>query len=135
MGEPRAVGDLVHVEKFFARNLGGLTRARIRAGPAREGNSRTPSMYADEKSDEAIVLRKRPNKGRQLPAEVVEGRASPEGNSRQAAVVRTMSRDATSIRLAAVRRVRMRFQTACSRRSTRGRRSYAGAAGGVIPVR
>src|SRR5215472_3922989 len=39
MGEPRAVGDLVHVEKFFARNLGGLTRARTRAGPAREGTS------------------------------------------------------------------------------------------------
>ena len=53
--EPRAVGDLVHVEKFFARNLGGLTRARTCAGPAREGNSRTPSMYADEKSDEAVV--------------------------------------------------------------------------------
>src|SRR5229473_3597772 len=52
------------------------------SGPAREGNSRTPSMYADEKSDEAVVPRKRPNKGRQLPAEVVEGRASPEGNSR-----------------------------------------------------
>ena len=104
MGEPRAVGDLVHVEKFFARNLGGLTRARTCAGPAREGRSRTPSMYADEKSDEVVVPRKRPNKGRQLPAEVVEGRASPEGNSRQAAVVRTLRRDATSIRLAAVRR-------------------------------
>ena len=102
--EPRAVGDLVHVEKFFARNLGGLTRARTCAGPAREGNSRTPSMYADEKSDEVVVPRKRPNKGRQLPAEVVEGRASPKGNSRQAAVVRTLSRAATSIRLAAVRR-------------------------------
>src|SRR5712664_3344574 len=74
------------------------------SGPAREGNSRTPSMDADEKSDEAVVPTKRPNKGRQLPAEVVEGRASPEGNSRQAAVVRTLSRDATSIRLAAVRR-------------------------------
>jgi hypothetical protein len=61
-------------------------------------------MYVDEKSDEAIVLTKRPNKGRQLLAEVVEGRASPEGNSRQAAVVRTLSRAATSIRLAAVRR-------------------------------
>ena len=82
--EPRAVGDLAHVEKFFVRNLGGLIRARTCAGPAREGNSRTPSMYADEKSDEAVVLRKRPNKGRQLPAEVVEGRASPEGTSRQA---------------------------------------------------
>jgi hypothetical protein len=68
------------VGKFFARNLGGLTRART-AGPAREGRSRTPSMYAGEKSDEAIVPRKRPNKGRQLPAEVVEGRASPKGNS------------------------------------------------------
>ena len=80
--EPRAVGDLVHVGKFFARNLGGLTRARTCAGPAREGKSRTPSMYVDEKSDEAIVLAKRLNKGRQLPAEVVEGRASPKGNSR-----------------------------------------------------
>jgi hypothetical protein len=36
--EPRAVGDLVHVEKFFARNLGGLIHARTScAGPAREG--------------------------------------------------------------------------------------------------
>src|SRR4249920_2044518 len=61
-------------------------------------------MYAGEKSDEVVVPRKRPNKGRQLPAEVVEGRASPKGNSRQAAVVRTLSRAATSIRLAAVRR-------------------------------
>src|SRR6516225_6018824 len=104
MGEPRAVGDLAHVEKFFVRNLGGLTRARPRAGPAWEGRSRTPSMYVGEKSDEVVVPRKRPNKGRQLPAEVVEGRASPEGNSRQAAVVRTPSRHATSIRLAAVRR-------------------------------
>ena len=26
--EPRAVGDLVHVETFFARNLGSLIRAR-----------------------------------------------------------------------------------------------------------
>src|ERR1700730_10040466 len=82
--EPRAVGDLVHVGKFFARNLGGLTRARTCAGPDREGKIRTPSMYADEKSDEAVVPRKRPNKGRQLPAEVVEGRASPEGSSGQA---------------------------------------------------
>ena len=125
--EPRAVGDLVHVEKFFARNLGGLTRARTCAGPAREGNSRTPSMYADEKSDEAVVPRKRPNKGRQLPAEVVEGRASPEGNSRQAAVVRTLSRDTTSIRLVAVRRTACGFKTACRRRSTRGARCVSSA--------
>src|ERR1019366_7927882 len=74
--------------------------------PGRLGKatSRTPSMYVDEKSDEAIVLAKRPNKGRQLPAEVVEGRASPKGNSRQTAVDRTLSRVATLIRLTAVRR-------------------------------
>src|SRR3977135_898530 len=91
--EPRAVGDLAHVEKFFARNLGGLTPARTRAGPAREGKCHTPSMYADEKSDEVVVPRKRPNKGRQLPAEVVEGRASPKGKGRQPAVVRTSATD------------------------------------------
>ena len=34
--EPRAVGDLVHVEKFFARNLGGLIHARTRM-PGRLG--------------------------------------------------------------------------------------------------
>ena len=75
--------DLVHVEKFFARNLGGLIHARPRV-PGRLGKatSRTPSRYVDEKSDEAIVLTKRLNKGRQLPAEVVEGRASPKGNGR-----------------------------------------------------
>ena len=36
--EPRAVGDLVHVGKFFVRNLGGLIHARKFAGPAREGD-------------------------------------------------------------------------------------------------
>ena len=81
--EPRAVGDLVHVETFFARNLGGLIHARTCA-PGRLGKatSRTPNMHVDEKSDEAIVLAKRLNKGRQLSAEVVEGRASPKGISR-----------------------------------------------------
>ena len=61
-------------------------------GPAARCKSKVMSKYADEKSDEVVVLRKRPNKGRQLPAEVVEGRASPKGNSRQTAVVRTLSR-------------------------------------------
>jgi hypothetical protein len=56
----------VHVGKFFARNLGGLTHARKFAGPAREGKSRTPSMHVDEKSDEAVLPRKRPNNERQL---------------------------------------------------------------------
>ncbi len=35
-------------------------------------------MYAGEKSDRAIVLKKHPNKGRQLLAEDVEGRARPK---------------------------------------------------------
>ena len=79
--------------------------------PGRLGKatSRTPSMHVDEKSDEAIVLAKRLNKGRQLPAEVVEGRASPKGNSRQAAAVRTPSRDAASIRMMAARRANARL--------------------------
>jgi hypothetical protein len=59
----------VHVETFFARNLGGLIHARSRV-PGRLGKatSRTPSMHVDEKSDEATVLAKRLNKGRQLSA-------------------------------------------------------------------
>lgn len=46
----------MHVETFFARNLGDLIHARTRV-PGRLGKatSRTPSMYVDEKSDEAIV--------------------------------------------------------------------------------
>ena len=111
----------MHVEKFFARNLGGLTRARAYAGPAREGTSYTPSMYADETSDEVVVLTRRPNNGRQLSAEVVEGRASPKGNSRQAAVGRTLSRVATSIRLAAVRCPPCGLKPHVRQRSTRGR--------------
>ena len=43
---PRAVGDLVHVETFFARNLGDLIHARLV-----KAISRTPGMYVDEKSD------------------------------------------------------------------------------------
>src|SRR5258707_14126827 len=120
--EPRAVEGLAHVVKFFVRNLGGLTRARTCAGLAREGRSRTPSMYADEKSDEVVVPRKRSNKGRQLPAEVVEGRASPEGNSRQAAVVRTLSRATTPIRLAAVGPRECRVKQRAGPRPTRGSR-------------
>ena len=72
----------MHLETFFARNLGGLIHARsFVPGRLGKATSHTPSVYVDEKSDEAIVLMKRSNKGRQLPAEVGEGRASPKGNS------------------------------------------------------
>ncbi|MGI9475402.1 MAG: hypothetical protein ACR2PI_01755, partial [Hyphomicrobiaceae bacterium] len=67
--------------------------------------SRTPNMYAGEKSDRAIVPKKRSNNERQLSAEDVEGRARPKGNSRQAAAVRTQSRAIASIRMADVRRM------------------------------
>jgi group II intron reverse transcriptase/maturase len=61
------------------------------------------NMHADEKSDEVIVPEKRPNKGSLLPAEAVEGRASPKGNGGRTAAVRTQSRVAASNGLAAVR--------------------------------
>ena len=111
----------MHVETSFVRNLGGLIRARLFFGPVQEGVSRTLNMYADEESDWAIVPEKRPNKGRELPAEVVEERAWPEGNSRRAAAVRTQSRVSASIWLAIVRRVWSGSIPLLARRSTRGR--------------
>jgi hypothetical protein len=65
------------------------------------------NMHADEKSDEVIVPEKQPNKGSLLPAEVVEGRTSPKGNSRQATAVRTQSRAtcAASSRLASRKQI------------------------------
>ena len=87
-------------------------------GPVQEGESRTLNMDAGEKSDWAIVPRKRPNNGRQLPAEDVEGRAQPKGNSRQSAAVRTQRRVAASIRVAVVRRAMRAFTVLIARRST-----------------
>ena len=58
----------------------------------------------DEKSDEAVVPMKPSNKEDSSSAEAVEGRASPEGNSDQAAADRTQSRVAASNGLMAVRR-------------------------------
>ena len=69
-----------------------------------KGKCRTPNMHADEKSDEAVVLRKHRTKEGHFRRRPWREGPSPEGNSRQAAVVRTLSRAATSIRLAAVRR-------------------------------
>ncbi len=61
------------------------------------------NMYSDEKSDEVIVPRKRPNKEGLPSAEAVEGRTSPKGNGGQAAAVRTQRRVAASNGLATVR--------------------------------
>ena len=61
------------------------------------------SMHADEDSDEVVVPAKRSNKEDLSSAEIVEGRASPKGNGGQPAAVRTLSREAASTGLAAVR--------------------------------
>ena len=68
------------------------------------------SMNADEESDEAILPRKRPNKGGPS-AEVVEGRASPEGNGDESAAARTPCRDTASIGLVAVRQAARRSKS------------------------
>ena len=52
--EPRAVGDLVHVETFFARNLGGLIHART-CVPGRLGKATSAKMA--QRIDDADVMR------------------------------------------------------------------------------
>jgi len=100
------------------RNLGGLTRARTCPGRLVKAKP-SPSMYADEKSDEAVVPRKRPNKGRQLPAEswrkgLTRGEQPTGGRGSD-----TEPR-CHVVRLAAVRRSACSFKTMCRRRLTRG---------------
>src|SRR5215831_19486005 len=73
------------------------------AGPAHEGNIRTMSMNADEKSDEGMVPMKQPNKEGSPSAEAVEGRTSPEGNGDETTATRTLRRDTASSGLDAVR--------------------------------
>lgn len=48
-------------------------------------------MYANEKSDKAIVPKMRPNKESVLSAEVVEERALPKRNTSQATAAQTQS--------------------------------------------
>src|SRR5712671_2130355 len=81
------------------------------AGPAREGKSRTMSMYADEESDEGVVPMKRSNNEGVSSAETVEGRTSPKGNGGQTAAARTLRRDTASNGLAAVRQAARQSKT------------------------
>lgn len=60
-------------------------------------------MYADEKSDKAVVPKKQPNKEGLPLAEAVEGRALPKRNTGQATAARTQSRGTASTGLAGVR--------------------------------
>ncbi len=63
------------------------------------------NKHVDEKSDSAVVPTKPSNKGDSSPAETVEGRALPEGNSDQTTADRTQGRASASNGLMAVRRV------------------------------
>src|SRR5215831_13146094 len=94
----------MHVETSFVRKLGDLIRVRRGTPDRHEGNSRTMSMNADEKSDEVIGPMKQPNKEGLPSAEAVEGRTSPEGNGGKTTAARTLRRDTASSGLAAVRR-------------------------------
>ena len=69
-------------------------------------------MHADEKSDEGIRAEKRPNKGGLPPAKAVEQRTSPKGNGCRTAAARTLSREAASNGLAAVRQAARRSKHA-----------------------
>src|SRR5882757_9899718 len=88
------------------------------AGPAREGKSRTMSMYADEESDEGVVPMKRSNNEGVSSAETVEGRTSPKGNGGQTAAARTLRRDTASNGLAAVRQAARQIKIAKHHRNT-----------------
>ena len=113
---PHSRGDVLCAEPGRPHSCPDLGSDRFR-----KVKSRTLNMDANEESDRAIVPKKQPNNGSMLRAEVVEERARPEGNSRQAAVVRTQSRGAASIWLAAVRRAMSAPTPLTVRRSTRGR--------------
>jgi len=71
----------VHVEKFLCAEPERSQPRPDGVGPAREGSSRTPSMYADEKSDEAVVTEEATEQRKATSGGVVEGRASPRGTA------------------------------------------------------
>jgi hypothetical protein len=68
-----------------------------------EGNSRTMSTHADEKSDGGIRPMKQPNKEGAPSAEAAEERPRPRGNGGQTAAAGTQRRGTASNGLAAVR--------------------------------
>src|ERR1700737_2697717 len=85
---PHARGDVLCTEPLRSHPC-----PERHAGPAHEGNSRTMSVYTDEKSDEGVVPMKQPNKEGSPSAEAVEGRTSPKGNGGETAAARTLRRD------------------------------------------
>jgi RNA-directed DNA polymerase len=84
-------------------------------GGTGKAECRNPAPETVEKSDSLVIPRKPLNKGRQLPAEMVEGRSEAEGNAEQAPACRTLSRNVSAstglgrVREAARRNRRLRF--------------------------
>jgi RNA-directed DNA polymerase len=76
----------------------------VREGRSVKAHSRTTDMHALEKSDCAAVPVNRPNKGRQLSAEVGEGRAQMEENIGQSHMLLTQSGESMSQGLDGVRK-------------------------------
>jgi len=64
-----------------------------RTGRIGKAKRRNPMMNEDGKSDEIVVPTKRPNEGRSLPEEAVEGRVSTMGNVHGLTACRTQRRD------------------------------------------
>jgi len=91
------------------------------AGPAREGNSHTPSMYAGEKSDEVVVPRKHRTKEGNFRRRSWREGPHPRGTADRRPWFETLSRAATSIRLALCAGAHAVPNRTCRRRSTRGR--------------
>lgn len=99
---PRAVGDPEHAWKFSARETGDPTGTRHRwwGGSDREVVDPTPGVHVRGKSDDRVVPEKPLNNDRDdLPAEMVEGRRSTEGNTLPETASRTQSRLDASIAL------------------------------------
>src|SRR5215472_13986379 len=69
------------------------TPSAVSEGRSVKAHSRTTDAYVLEKSDCVVVPVNRPNKGRQLPAEVGEGRAQLEENIGPTHMLLTLSRE------------------------------------------
>ncbi len=75
------------------RETSGVPRSNEDRDRSAKATSHKADMYAPEESDCAVVPMNRPNNGRQLPAEVGEGRVQLEENIVWAHMLLTLSRN------------------------------------------